>query len=142
MDELLNITAALADENRLRALLALRKGELCACQVIELLQLAPSTVSKHLAILKQAGLVESRKQGRWMHFRLAGSEAPAAVKEAITWVLAHSRSDPLAKSDRQRLCCILEQDPQDLCKAQRSKCCSSAPATPAAARWPKDGQRR
>jgi ArsR family transcriptional regulator len=55
MREFMNITKALADENRVRTLLALRKGELCVCQTTEL-GLAPSTVSKHLSILYQAGL--------------------------------------------------------------------------------------
>ena len=60
MNDLLTITNALADEGRLRALAALFPGELCACQIIELLGLAPSTVSKHMAILRHAGLVQSR----------------------------------------------------------------------------------
>ena len=69
MNELLNITRALADESRVRALLALRQGELCVCQLTELFGAAPSTVSKHLSVLYQAGLVESRKEGRWVRCR-------------------------------------------------------------------------
>ena len=71
MFEFLNITKALAEENRLRILLALDGAELCVCQLVELLELAPSTVSKHMSVLRQARLVESRKDGRWMHYRLA-----------------------------------------------------------------------
>ena len=69
MREIMTIVKALADENRVRALMALRAGELCVCQIIELLQLAPSTVSKHMTVLKQARLVESRKQGRWTYYQ-------------------------------------------------------------------------
>ena len=58
MREFMNITGALADETRVRTLLALRKGELCVCQITELFGLAPSTVSKHLSLLFQAGLVD------------------------------------------------------------------------------------
>ena len=65
MKEVLAITNALADESRLRALMALTRGRLCVCQIADLLQLAPSTVSKHLSILRQGGLVESQKKGRW-----------------------------------------------------------------------------
>ena len=61
MDEIINIAKALSDSNRIRTLLALRKQELCVCRIIEILNLAPSTVSKHIAVLKNAGLVESRK---------------------------------------------------------------------------------
>ena len=61
MREFMTITKALADDKRVRTLLALRKDELCVCQITALLGLAVSTVSKHLSILYQAGLVESRK---------------------------------------------------------------------------------
>ena len=62
MREVLAVTKALADESRVRALIALTSGPLCVCQIAELLQLAPSTVSKHLAILRLGGLVESEKR--------------------------------------------------------------------------------
>ena len=52
--------------------LALRQKEFCLCQIIELVGLAPSTVSKHMSILKQSRLVNSRKDGRWMYYRLPG----------------------------------------------------------------------
>ena len=61
MRELMSIVKALGDENRVRAVMALRNRELCLCQIIELLGLAPSTVSKHMSILKQARLVDTRK---------------------------------------------------------------------------------
>ena len=73
MESVLAITRALADENRVRALLVLDGRELCVCQLIEFLGLAPSTVSKHMTILRQARLIEGRKKGRWMNYRLAGS---------------------------------------------------------------------
>ncbi len=76
MTDLVNVARALADESRVRALLALRGGELCLCQIIELLGLAPSTVSKHMDVLFRAGLVERRKEGRWHYFQLAGRPAP------------------------------------------------------------------
>ena len=70
--EAARLFGALSDPTRLRLLLALRGGELCACQLIGLVGLAPSTVSKHLALLRAAGLVAARKDGRWVHYRLAG----------------------------------------------------------------------
>jgi DNA-binding transcriptional ArsR family regulator len=142
MAQFLGVAAALADENRVRALLALRGGELCACQIIELLELAPSTVSKHLAILRRAGLVEARKEGRWMYYRLpAAAGAPEAVRRAIDWTLGALSKGERVRADVRRLCCIVKEDPGDLCKRQaaRSRCCSSAPATRAAARWRKAG---
>ena len=83
---LLNIAKALSDENRVRALMMLTRGELCVCQLIEMLGLAPSTVSKHMSILRQARLVEARKQGRWMYYRLPDEDARRCVLEAVQWV--------------------------------------------------------
>jgi DNA-binding transcriptional ArsR family regulator len=116
MRDFLNLTKALADENRIRLLLALRRGELCACQLTELLQLAPSTVSKHLFLLKHAGLLESRKDGRWIFFRLADNGAPVAVREAIDWVKKSLGRSPAALADAKRLRKILKEDPSELCK--------------------------
>lgn len=86
MRAFLSVAKALADENRVRVLVFLRTGELCLCQIVEMLGLAPSTVSKHIAVLHQAGLVESCKEGRWMYYRLAGQGAPPWVRDAIRWV--------------------------------------------------------
>ena len=143
--QLLAITGAMADENRLRALVALAQcGELCVCQIVELLGLAPSTVSKHISILHQAGLVEMRKQGRWAFYRLAGDDAPPAVRDAIEWATRAAKDEPRVKDDFCRVKQILKENPEALCRRQtgRSKCCSSAPATPAAARWRKGGRER
>jgi ArsR family transcriptional regulator len=118
MREVLDITKALADGNRLRVLMALGGGELCVCQIVELLQLAPSTVSKHMSILRQARLVESRKEGRWMYYRLPDREAPKAAKDAITWIRRHLAESPQIVQDRKDLQKILSMDPEELCKGQ------------------------
>lgn len=120
MKEFLHLTKALADENRVRLLLALRRGELCACQLTEFIQLAPSTVSKHLFLLKHAGLLESRKEGRWIYFKLAGKDAPVAVREAIDWVNKSLGRSERALADAKLLKKVLSQDPVELCKRQ---CC-------------------
>ena len=70
------ITRALSDQNRVRTLMALRDLELCVCQIIELLELAPSTVSKHMSILANARLVEGRQDGRWRYYRASRARAP------------------------------------------------------------------
>ena len=121
MRTFMNITKALADENRIRTLLLLRKGELCVCQITELFGLAPSTISKHLSILSQAGLVESRKDGRWIYYKLPGRNASVEVREAIDWVKKALDSNPRVSEDRQRLKKVLKQDPAVLCKRQTQK---------------------
>jgi len=121
MREFLEITRALSDENRVRALMPLRSRELCVCQIIELLGLAPSTVSKHMAILKQARLVESRKNGRWIYYRLADNDAPSAVSEAIEWVFRQLSNNATTRQDAKHLKEILKHKPLELCKRQREK---------------------
>jgi len=114
MREFLAITKALGDESRLRALLLLRDGELCLCQIIDLLALAPSTVSKHMDLLLQAGLVQRRKQGRWHYFRLADRGAAPAARRALKWVLESLEDEPLVLGDAKRLCCVRRKDPAEL----------------------------
>lgn len=103
MREFLSITKALSDETRVRALLALKDGELCLCHVIRLLDLAPATLSKHMDVLVQAGLVERRKAGRWCYFRLAEREAAPMVRRALRWALAALADEPKIVQDARAL---------------------------------------
>ena len=112
------ITRALADQNRVRTLMALKDRELCVCQIIELLELAPSTVSKHMSILANARLVEGRQDGRWRYYRLAGDDAPDEVQEAIAWTFRSLSKTPKIRQDMKRLNEILKAYPEVLCKAQ------------------------
>jgi ArsR family transcriptional regulator len=116
MREFMAVAKALADENRVRMLLALRGGELCVCQITELLGLAVSTTSKHLSILYQAGLLDSRKDGRWIYYSLAGKHAPAPAREAIRWATKAVADDRQIAGDRAQLRRVLAQDPVELCR--------------------------
>lgn len=118
MRETLTMTKALADENRLRALCALKGCELCVCQLIELLELAPSTVSKHMSILHHARLVESRKEGRWSYYRLADDDAPEPVRAALAWALNSLSKSPRIRQDAKSLKQVLKCDPKKLCQRQ------------------------
>ncbi|QDT73236.1 ArsR/SmtB family transcription factor [Lacipirellula limnantheis] len=118
MRDLLAITKALADENRIRAVALLEGHELCLCQIVEVLGLASSTVSRHMSILHQARLVETRKQGRWAYFRLADEDAPDTVRDAIVWVLAALARDKQGKLDRKELKAVLKMEPEELCRRQ------------------------
>ncbi|MCB0324442.1 MAG: winged helix-turn-helix transcriptional regulator [Bdellovibrionales bacterium] len=123
MRNLLAITKALADESRLRALALLEGRELCLCQVIAVLGLSPSTVSKHMSILQQAGLVESRKEGRWAYFRLADEGASDEAREAVQLVLRGLSREPQGKSDRKVLKSVLKVQPEELCRRQSEQRC-------------------
>ena len=73
---------ALSDAHRVRVLAALRdRRELCVCQITELLGLATATVSRHMSLLQAAQLVDSRKEGRWVYYRLSDSYRGADSSE-------------------------------------------------------------
>lgn len=103
MHDCIVIAKALADPQRVRALMALQGGELCLCQLIQLLKLSPSTVSKHMAILNQAGLVQFRKEGRWVYYRLPGGRAHPCLTGAVRWLRGCLRKDPQVRADAKRL---------------------------------------
>lgn len=115
MHKILAVTKALADASRARVLMALGQGPLCVCQVIQLMELAPSTVSKHLTVLQQAGLLESTKEGRWIYYRLPGKAAPPHVRQAIAWLASNLEQDPVISADRRRLKGILKMPLSNLC---------------------------
>ncbi len=110
---------AIGDQSRLRILMALHKGELCVCQIVELLQLAHSTVSKHLSILKAAELVTARKQGRWIYYDLAQKDLPGFSFSLIDSMLTELGRTAHAREDSRRLKDILSIDPEVLCERQR-----------------------
>ena len=118
MREFMAITKALSDPNRVRILLALRRRDLCVCQITELFGLAPSTVSKHLSVLNYAGLVLSRKTERWVYYRLADRTAPVAVREALDWVGKSLAKTDESVADAGRLNRILKMDLAEMCRRQ------------------------
>jgi ArsR family transcriptional regulator, arsenate/arsenite/antimonite-responsive transcriptional repressor len=118
MRDLTTVIKALADENRVRILMALVPQELCVCQLVELLGLAPSTVSKHLSILKQARLLSSRKQQRWMFYRLAEEDGAPAARKMTALVSRLLAGDPRVRGDAARLKEIMKIDRDELCDRQ------------------------
>jgi ArsR family transcriptional regulator len=75
------IIKALCDENRLKILDLLRGGEKCACVLLEKLELGQSGLSYHMKILTESGIVESRQEGKWTHYKI--SAAGCAQAEAV-----------------------------------------------------------
>ncbi len=119
MKQFLAITKALSDETRVRALLSLRDGELCLCQIIDLLGVSPSTVSRHMDLLYQAGLVARRKDGRWHYFDLAGRDAPPSAQKALRWVLDSLHDEPAVKADAKKLCCVRKKGLEEVSTCYR-----------------------
>ena len=119
MESVLRITKALADRQRVRMLLLLRGRELCVCQIIAVLDLAPSTISKHLSILSAAGLVEHRKEGRWAYYRLPAGSADGTVRSELRWIEKALRHDEAIAKDARKLEKVMQCDPELLCRQQR-----------------------
>lgn len=76
------IFKALADSNRLKIVKLLKDGELCACELTIALSSSQSTVSHHLSVLKNAGLIKERKEGKWSYFRLSEGAVIEILKQA------------------------------------------------------------
>lgn len=116
MRDIMDLYKALADEQRVRILYALRGGELCVCQLIALLELAPSTVSKHLAILRSARLIDSRKSGRWMYYRLARQYRPASAGRTLFLLFKDMKNTDQIIKDQKRLKNICNEGLDAICR--------------------------
>ncbi len=105
MEELAFFFKALADPTRLRILRCLTHGELCVCDIMAALEMPQSTVSRHLATLKQAGVVSGRRGGKWMYYQLIEQES--ALSQRIVQLLTDPESTlhafPEARDDEARL---------------------------------------
>ena len=92
LEALTSVYAALADPTRLRILSLLRDGEICVCHIHASLDVPQPTASRHLAYLRRAGLVDARRDGVWMHYRLApiGDPVVASVVDTALHALTHA----------------------------------------------------
>ncbi len=118
MSYLTTLLKSLADPNRLRLLAAIdTHGELCACQLTELLGVTGATCSQHLSLLVKTGVLRRRRAGRWMHFSRASDPPEAAA--IVDPVLTAFRAGPDWPADQMRLAEILAVTPQALCLSRR-----------------------
>lgn len=116
INEFIAIAKAFSDPQRVRAVLALQNGELCVCQIIELLKLAPSTISKHMTILRQAGIVKNRKEGKWVYYSLIDEKKKSNVTDFILMTLDNLNGDLIIKTDKSHLQKIKKMDLTTLCR--------------------------
>jgi len=121
---------ALADTTRLRILNLLLGGEVCVCHLHETLGVPQPKASRHLAYLRAAGLVDARKDGPWVHYRLSDSSDPivGVVREAVVHALGHVEA---VRRDAVRLqkrtgCCVPQSETRPGCA-----CCEPGAAPPA-----------
>ena len=124
MNTILQIFKSLSDRNRLRIFAALMQyEELCACQIVELLQVTGATVSRHLSQLLRAGLIQSQKEGRWIYYSLNVNTFNSDVTEC--WLREELFKSDGIDEDMRNLKNITSIDREDLCRKQRGeKCCA------------------
>ena len=122
LSDLETLFKALADATRLRILGLLLTGEVCVCHIHQSLKISQPKASRHLAYLRRAGLVTTRREGLWVHYKLAEPTDPivATIQQAVTHALGHVDA---VKKDAQRLqketgCCL-----PDVAGARPYACC-------------------
>ena len=125
LDEMETLFKALADATRLRILGLLLSGEVCVCDIHETLKIPQPKASRHLAYLRRSGLVETRREGLWIHYRLGTLADPVlnAITDAVRHALTHIDT---VQRDGERLekrtgCCV--PSPGDLAGVS---CCAPA----------------
>jgi ArsR family transcriptional regulator len=107
------IYECLCDLTRLRLINLMRDGEVCVCFFAETLETNNPKISRHLAYLKRAGLVNSRRDGKWVHYSLRKPENEQAA-EIVNTVIRAFETDPEMESDREKLiavCCSPQSSP-------------------------------
>ncbi len=117
---------ALADPTRLRILGLLVDGEVCVCHIHESLDVAQPKASRHLAYLRRAGLVCARKDGLWVHYRLAVFRDPVlqALLDAVRHAIGHLAS---GERDRRRLAARVERPVVGRSPSATASCCPARP---------------
>jgi len=113
-----NVYKALSDTNRLRILMMLKEKSLCVCEMVDILKLANSTVSKHLSVLRNANLIMDEKNGRWVNYRISLPEE----SQDIDFVLSHLNRQ--LEADDQ-----IARDHKKLLLVDRHLICNTVPLT-------------
>jgi ArsR family transcriptional regulator len=107
MEADLAVFKACADATRLRILLLLGEGQLCVCEIVDVLDMPQGKVSRHLAVLRRAGLVDDERRGTWIHYSLSKPRT-SLDRRLRTWLKGEARDSEQAGADLVRL--------QQLCK--------------------------
>lgn len=114
MKKTVQIMKALADETRLRILALLFDGELCVCDLVDVLGLPQSTISRHLAYLRSNGWVSDRRRNKWMHYRV--DTGNNLLADALIEVLQRRLPKiPAIEADREKLTSHLASGKQNTC---------------------------
>jgi ArsR family transcriptional regulator len=102
MYEIIAVGQAIVDPTRVRIIASLRRGELCVCELVDALEINQSTLSGHLQVLRQTGLVTTRKEGRWIYYSLTDQKT-ALIEALFSNMQPDGGTDPLLRRDSRRI---------------------------------------
>jgi DNA-binding transcriptional ArsR family regulator len=134
------VMKSVADPTRVRILKLLETGEMCVCQVVAVLELSQSTISKHLFLLRMAGFVRERQEKKWVHYALAESGGSPYARKMLATLKGWLNDDPTVGRDRKRGALAREIGPVEICgrgmtlPARRAAACCPAPRISAGSR--------
>ncbi len=103
MEQFTKIFKALADPNRVRIMKMLERKQLCVCEVTEILNLSTSTVSSHLSLLRQAGLIDYEKNGKWVDYKINRESRNLILNQIIALLPAWLNDEEIVKIDLEKL---------------------------------------
>jgi ArsR family transcriptional regulator len=103
IEEKTKLFKSLSDSNRLRILKMLQVKPLCVCEITNVLQLATSTVSKHLSVLKETGFIIEKKEGKWVNYMINSQPDDPRISSIISTLDFWIADDQLIISDKQRV---------------------------------------
>ena len=103
MKKLANIIKALSDETRLRVIKLLEERELCVCELIQVLDMSQPRISRHLSVLRNAGLVDDRREGKWVYYSLCNRTDNEEVKTILKTMSKLANEDSAVKQDKKKL---------------------------------------
>ncbi len=125
MQELTAIFKALSDETRLRIIKLLERGELCVCDIVAALDIIQPKASFHLGVLREAGLIRDRKQGKWINYSLNEADL---FKRMLMVSVCEKADGKMITEDRKRLDSFLKKKTDPTCATRRKKACSCGAA--------------
>ncbi|MGL4367936.1 MAG: ArsR/SmtB family transcription factor [Brevinemataceae bacterium] len=105
---------ALADSNRLRIIAVLNEGELCACQLVELIGVSGAAISQHMNVLVQSNICISKKRGKWVYYQLKKTDF-------LDHVIKEYSKSTAYEDDIKTIETILSISPEELCRLQKKK---------------------
>ena len=114
--DLVRTYKALAEPNRIRILKMLEIRPLCVCEITDVLQLATSTVSKHLSILRDAGFISDQKEGKWVDYYLNDSTDQLEVGQLLTHLSRWLTDDETIQEDAKK---VKEVDRYEICEVKK-----------------------